>query len=59
MTDATCPPLTSVDMNLGALGGEAGAALLEMIAGESLAGVRRLPCSLAVRASCGARGPTT
>jgi LacI family transcriptional regulator len=57
MTDATRPPLTSVDMNLGALGGEAGAALLEMIAGGSLAGVRRLPCSLVVRASCGARGP--
>ena len=57
MTDATRPPLTSVDMNLGALGGEAGAALIEMIAGGALAGVRRLPCSLVVRASCGARGP--
>ena len=57
MTDATRPPLTSVDMNLGALGGEAGAALIEMIAGHPLAGVRRLPCSLVVRASCGARGP--
>ena len=57
MTDATRPPLTSVDMNLGALGGEAGAALLAMIAGEPLAGVRRLPCSLVVRASCGARPP--
>jgi LacI family transcriptional regulator len=57
MTDATRPPLTSVDMNLGALGSEAGAALLEMIAGGTLAGVRRLPCSLVVRASCGARGP--
>ena len=56
MTDATRPPLTSVDMNLGALGGEAGAALLEMIAGEPLAGMRRLPCSLVVRASCGAQG---
>lgn len=57
MTDATRPPLTSVDMNLGALGSETGAALLEMIAGGPLAGVRRLPCSLVVRASCGARGP--
>ena len=57
MTEATRPPLTSVDMNLGALGSEAGAALLEMIAGRSLAGVRRLPCSLVIRASCGARGP--
>jgi LacI family transcriptional regulator len=57
MTEATRPPLTSVDMNLGALGSEAGAALLEMIAGRKLAGVRRLPCSLVIRASCGARGP--
>jgi LacI family transcriptional regulator len=57
MTDATRPPLTSVDMNLGALGGEAGAALIEMIVGRPLVGVRRLPCSLVVRASCGARGP--
>jgi LacI family transcriptional regulator len=44
-------------MKLGALGSEAGAALLGMIAGEPLAGVRRLPCSLVVRASCGAREP--
>ena len=57
MTDATRPPLTSVDMNLGALGSEAGAALLEMIAGRPLVGVRRLPCSLVIRASCGAHGP--
>jgi len=54
MTDATRPPLTSIDMNLEALGREAGAALLEMMAGSRLAGVRRLPCSLVVRASCGA-----
>ena len=57
MTDATRPPLTSVDMNLGALGSEAGVALLEIIGGKPMAGVRRLPCSLVVRASCGARGP--
>ena len=54
MTDATLPPLTSVDMNLGTLGEEAGAALIEMISGRHLAGIRRLPCSLVVRASCGA-----
>ena len=54
MTEATLPPLTSVDMNLEALGREAGAALLEMIAGSKLTGVRRLPCSLVVRGSCGA-----
>jgi LacI family transcriptional regulator len=58
MSDAARPPLTSVDMNLGALGSEAGAALLEMMAGRRLAGIRRLPCSLVVRDSCGARGLT-
>ena len=57
MTEASVPPLTSVDMNLGTLGSEAGAALLEMIAGRRLAGLRRLPCSLVVRESCGAREP--
>ena len=55
MTEAARPPLTSVDMNLDALGREAGASLLEMMAGRSLAGVRRLPCSLVIRNSCGAR----
>ena len=54
MAEAARPPLTSVDMNLAALGCEAGASLLEMIAGRRVAGVRRLPCSLVVRASCGA-----
>jgi LacI family transcriptional regulator len=55
MTEAANPPLTSVDMNLGALGDEAGAALIEMMAGRALSGVRRLPCSLVVRESCGAK----
>ena len=49
MTEASRPPLTSIDMNLGALGSEAGAALLEMMSGRTLAGVRRLPCTLVVR----------
>ena len=53
MTEATRPQLTSIDMNLDALGREAGAALMEMIAGSKLTGVRRLPCSLIVRDSCG------
>jgi LacI family transcriptional regulator len=59
MVEATRPPLTSVDMNLDALGREAGAALIEMMAGHALKGVRRLPCSLVIRESCGAgrRGP--
>lgn len=55
MTDAARPRLTSVDMNLDALGAEAGAALQAMMAGEPLSGVRRLPCSLVVRGSCGAK----
>jgi LacI family transcriptional regulator len=55
MTEAARPSLTSVDMNLDALGREAGASLLEMMAGRRLTGVRRLPCSLVIRNSCGAR----
>jgi LacI family transcriptional regulator len=51
MALAARPPLTSVDMNLKALGREAGDSLLEMIAGKNLSGVRRRPCSLVVRAS--------
>jgi LacI family transcriptional regulator len=54
MAEAARPPLTSVDMNLDALGREAGACLLEMMAGRTTTGVRRLPCSLVVRQSCGA-----
>jgi LacI family transcriptional regulator len=53
MTKAARPPLTSVDMNLDALGAEAGACLIDMMAGRTIAGVRRLPCSLVVRESCG------
>ena len=51
MTNAARPPLTSVDMNLEALGREAGRLLLEMIGGASINGVRRLPCTLVVRGS--------
>lgn len=54
MAEAARPPLTSVDMNLDALGREAGACLLDMMAGRVIAGTRRLPCSLIVRESCGA-----
>jgi LacI family transcriptional regulator len=49
------PPLTSVDMKLDALGRAAGECLLDMISGRPVAGVRRLPCSLVVRESCGAQ----
>jgi LacI family transcriptional regulator len=55
MAEAARPALTSVDMNLDALGREAGASLLEMMAGGRLKGVRRLPCTLVIRESCGAR----
>lgn len=52
MTDNARPPLTSVDMNLGELGREAGRMLLSMISGERVpAGTRRLPCTLVVRGS--------
>ena len=56
MVEAARPALTSVDMNLEALGREAGASLIEMMSGGALKGVRRLPCSLVIRNSCGARG---
>jgi LacI family transcriptional regulator len=55
MAEAARPALTSVDMNLEVLGREAGASLLEMMGGRALKGVRRLPCSLVIRDSCGAR----
>lgn len=52
------PPLTSVDMNLHALGEQVGARMLSTIApaGEATPerGVTRLPCTLVVRESCGA-----
>lgn len=51
----TRPPLSSVDMNLRELGRQAGLALLQQINGaEVVPGVRRLPCTLKVRASSGA-----
>jgi len=55
MANGARPPLTSVDMNLDELGRAAGECLLEMMSGRALAGVRRLPCSLVVRESCGTR----
>ena len=51
MTLAARPPLTSVDMNLKALGREAGDRLIDMIAGKRVSGVQRRPCSLVVRQS--------
>jgi LacI family transcriptional regulator len=57
MAAATRPPLTTIDMNLSALGREAGLRLIRMIAGEPMRGIHRLPCSLIIRASCGAPSP--
>jgi len=45
------PPLSSIDMNLDALGREAGERLIAMIAGDRMTGVHRLPCTLVVRQS--------
>ncbi|MBP0580497.1 LacI family DNA-binding transcriptional regulator [Labrys sp. LIt4] len=48
------PPLTSIDMNLAALGRQAGLALLAQVDGRPVEpGVRKLPCRLVVRESCG------
>lgn len=51
MAEATRPPLTSIDMNLRALGEEAGHRLIRMIGGEKVSGTIRLPCTLVPRAS--------
>jgi LacI family transcriptional regulator len=51
MTLGARPPLSSVDMNLHALGRAAGETLLAIMSGERITGVRRLPCSLVVRQS--------
>ncbi|RYE10507.1 MAG: LacI family transcriptional regulator [Hyphomicrobiales bacterium] len=51
MALAARPPLSSVDMNLSALGHAAGEALLALMAGEERRGIRRLPCSLVIRQS--------
>jgi len=51
MTLAARPQLSSVDMNLSELGRQAGEALLAIMDGAALSGVRRLPCSLVVRES--------
>ena len=54
MTEAARPTITSIDMNLKALGREAGERLIAMIAGHKAHGAMRMPCSLVIRNSCGA-----
>jgi len=51
---ATRPPLTTVDMNLKELGRQAGHLILQLAEGKAVqAGIRKLPCNLLVRQSCG------
>lgn len=59
MAEAARPPLTTVDMNLKEMGRETGRLLMELIGGKHLHGTRRLPCSLVIRDSCGAKRATT
>jgi LacI family transcriptional regulator len=50
----TRPPLTSMDMNLKTLGREAGLAIMALAERQPVEpGVRKLPCRLVVRRSCG------
>ncbi|WP_431321009.1 LacI family DNA-binding transcriptional regulator [Rhizobium sp. YTU87027] len=54
----TRPPLTSVDMELKELGRQAGLTVLALAEGRPVEpGVRKLPCRLVVRQSCGAQSP--
>lgn len=54
VAEQTRPPLTSVDMGLKALGREAGLTILALAEEQPVAsGVRKLPCHLVVRESCG------
>lgn len=63
VAESTLPPLTTIDMNLRALGQQAGLMVLAMSRGEMEPGARQtIPCSLVVRQSCGggkADGVTT
>ncbi|EYD78181.1 LacI-type transcriptional regulator [Rubellimicrobium mesophilum DSM 19309] len=54
MAAATRPPLTTVDMNLKELGREAGRLILALAEGAPVEpGIRKLPCQLVIRQSCG------
>lgn len=48
---ATRPQLTTVDMNLEAVGHFVGQSLLDLLAGKMRAGIVRLPCNLVIRDS--------
>jgi len=51
IASATRPALTTVDMNLQAVGQYVGQALLDLLAGKQLSGITRLPCNLIIRES--------
>lgn len=54
MAAQTRPPLTTVDMNLKELGREAGLMVLALAEGRTVEpGLRKLPCKLVIRESCG------
>ncbi|OHV78635.1 LacI family DNA-binding transcriptional regulator [Ensifer sp. LCM 4579] len=54
LAQQTRPPLTTVDMNLKELGREAGLMVLSLAEGRTVEpGLRKLPCKLVVRQSCG------
>lgn len=58
VADATLPPLTTIDMNLRALGQQAGLMVLAMSRGELDTGAEhKIPCTLVVRQSCGGGKP--
>lgn len=60
MAQQTRPPLTTIDMNLKDLGREAGLTVLALAEGKAIEpGVRRLPCRLVVRKSCGGKPAAT
>ena len=55
----TRPPLTTVDMELKELGRQAGLTVLALAEGRPVEpGVRKLPCRLVVRQSCGGNTPS-
>lgn len=54
VADQTRPALTTVDMNMKELGRVAGLMILELAEGRAVEpGIRKLPCRLVVRRSCG------
>jgi LacI family transcriptional regulator len=57
VADQTRPALTTIDMNLKELGRLAGLTILELAEGRSVTpGIRKLPCKLVIRQSCGSGG---